>query len=283
MTTINKIIRAGVLGGLLMGAVTLNASNPITNTDKTPNQTEVVSKEGAAALRAISLQGVQQATVPSVHNTQIDNLFIKFASTPEEKKEISAVINSMYTDGGTFLASALLQHELDRQQLLLLLEEKGDMLTKNELNPELGESIKKFGSDFYKSVRPNSKTINNWLNNKYTPDMMEYLGFDHKPNAEEVIKRLDYIAEHQVNFSSDNFLQYVLNSDSYINRNNLKGKTDAISLSKIIAHKMFSIDFIIFKKSLTNCNVFGPNSKFNQFSELKDYYEKWMKTVSTEK
>lgn len=281
MITINKIARAGILGGLLMGAVTLNASNPITTIDKAPNQTEVVSKEGAAALKAASLQVVQQNS--TIHNTRIDNMYRKFASNTEEKNTVNSIIKSTYAEKGSSLASAILQHELDRQQLFLLLEENGDLLIKNDLNPKLGEDIAKFGPDFYKSVRPNAKKISDWLDNKYTPALLGLLAFDYKPNAKEVIKRLDDIAENKANFNTDDILMYKVSSNSYKTRNKINDKTSETDLLELIAYKMNLIDKIIFKKTLTNNDVFGANSRLNKYTILADYYDNWMRTVSPNK
>ena len=108
MVAINKITKAGILGGLLMGAVTLNATNPITTLNKTPNQTEVVSKEGAAALRAASLQGVQQTAVPTLHNPKLDKALRKYIESADDKEYIDGIINNTYKDNGTYLGSALM-------------------------------------------------------------------------------------------------------------------------------------------------------------------------------
>ena len=282
MTTINKIARAGVIGTLLMSAVALKASNPITNVNKTPNQTEVVSKEGASALRAASLgvNEVQQGTVQTVRNKRIDNIFRKFAENANDLNEINRIINNVYKNYGTFLASAQIQHELDRQQLYILLKEKTGKLAK--INPSLGKEVKEIGPNFYKSVRANGKHVEKWLNEEYTPSVLALLDFDHKPTAEEVIKRLDDIAEGKANFTIDDIIDYHVFSDYFIEKN-INNKKDNLSMSDLIAYKMFVIDKIIFKKVLEINDFFGKDSQFRKYANLKGYYDDWMDSVSPEK
>ncbi len=281
MDSINKIAKASLLSTIIMSSALLYATKPITNVNATPkqNQTEVVSKSGAEALRAVSLQGVTQASVPTVHNQRIDNTFMKFPTTEAEKIEYKSVLDAMYTNLGTFLASAQIQHELDRQQLFLLLEEKGDLLVKNNLNPELGNRIKEYGSDFYKSVRPSAKIIDKWLDNDYTPKILGLLYFDHKPSAKEVLDRLDDIAKNKVNFSSDDMFKYSLACDGFTGANKINSKSNNFLLSELIAFKIFTIDSIIFKKTLKNSNVFGENSKYTRAVGLSSFYDRWINTV----
>lgn len=273
----NGLVKTSVISALLATTTAMYATNPVKK-DAQPNQTEVVSKTGAEALKAMNLQEVNQASVPTIHNSRIDNTFRKFAKNEQEKSAINSLISSMYPKKGTFLASALMQHELDRQQLFLLLEERGDLLKKNNLNPQLGNEISRYGSNFYKSVRPNAKAVDKWVDNDYTPKIMGLLHFDHKPTAEEVIERLDDIAAKKANFTSDD-LRYYQTASNLFYYNNVKKQKNNQTLSELIAHKIFTIDNIIFKKLLTNYNFFGENSKYNQYDRLSDFYGDWMDTV----
>ncbi len=223
-------------------------------------------------------QDVKQTTVPTIHNTRIDNTFRKFARTGQEIQQVNTFINSLYQNKGTFLASALIQHELDRQQIYLLLNENTDLLIR--VNPNLGKEVKEIGTDFYKSVRPNAKHVSEWLDKNYTPKLMGLLYFDHKPTAEEVIDRLDDIAENKANFSSDDILKYTIASNSFKRLNKINDKSDDISLSNLIAFKMFMIDKIIFKQTLENNDFFGKDSQFRKYANLEGYYNDWMNCVS---
>ena len=192
MTTINKIAKIGLLGGLLMGAVSLKATNPITKTNNTQNQTEIVSKEGAAALRAASVQGIQQKSV--LRNQRLDNTFRKFGSNAEELRQINVIMNDVYKKHGTFMASAMIQHELDRQQLYLLLKQVTKKLAK--INPDLAKEVTEIGDGFYNGIRNNDvDRVEKWLNEEYTPSVLGVLYTDHKPTGEEMIKIIDEVGE----------------------------------------------------------------------------------------
>ncbi len=277
MVAINKIAKAGILGGLLMGAVALKATNPITNVSKTPNQTEVVSKEGAAALKAASLQGVQQSPVTSVHNMKLETMYKKFAANSNEVQMVNNIVNDFYKQYGTFLASARIQHELDRQQLFVLLQ--ADNTTLARVNPQLAKEVKETGPQFYKSVIPNADKVTKWLEKEYSPALVQLLNFDHKPTAKEVLKQIDLIAEKKAGFSVDDLIDYHVEVDDY-KRKYTKDRTDNMSMSDLIAYKIFVLDKILIKKSLTNCNFFGKDSHFDNYSGLSVYYDDWMNTVS---
>lgn len=275
MTTINKITKAGIIGGLLMGAVTLKATNPITNVNKTPNQTEVVSKEGAEAIKAARFQGVQQASV--MHNQRLDNTFRKFGKNAEETKQINTIINDVYNNYGTFLASVQIQHELDRQQLYLLL--KQDTKTLSKINPTLAKEVNEIGPGFYNGVKNNNAArVEKWLNEEYTPSVLGLLSFNHKPTGEEMIKKLDEIAEKKAGFSVNDLIDYHVDCD-YFRDKVLKRKTDNLSMSELAAYKMFAIDKIIIKKTLTNNYFFSDNSYWSKYTGLGTYYKPWMDSV----
>ena len=52
-----------------------------------------------------------------------------------------------------------------------------------------------------------------------------------------------------------------------------------MSLSELIAFKIFTIDKMIFKKTIRNNNFFGKDSKFNKYFSLENYYDLWIDTV----
>ena len=277
---INNIATKGLISALLVGSIgakTVAMTKNEVNSDTRQN-TELVSKEGAAAIKSANMPSIMQTSVPIFGNTKLNAIFLKFAEDEKEKAQFKNLLNQMYKNQGTFLASAQIQHELDRQQLFLLLNCKGNQLISRGLNPSLGNRIQEFGEDFYKSVRPNEKKVRQWLNKDYSPAMMALLSFDHAPNAKEVVARIDKIAEERANFTSDDVSFYYAASEDF-KRKKLNNRTDDRSMSDLIAFKMFTIDKIIFKKTLKNNGVFGPDSKFNKFVSLSSFYNDWMGTV----
>lgn len=272
ISSINGLIKTSVVATLLAGSSALYASNPIKDINNKPNNTEILSREGADALKAMRVNEINQTAVPTVHNKRIDDTFRKFAKDDEEKKLINSLIDGMYPTKGTFLTSALLQHELDRQQYFLLLEEKGNLLIKNNINPELGKEVSIYGSDFYKSVRPHAKEIDKWIDDEYTPRILGNLSFDHKPTAKEVIDRLDDIVENRSNFKTNEVTSYNFASDVFIKKQ-LNNRTDDLALSELIAFKMYMIDKTIFEKTSKNNDFFKNNGR------LTDFYNEWIETV----
>lgn len=88
VSSINGVAKKAALGAMLASSVAMFASNPIrTERTENPPQTEVVSKDGAEALKVMTFPGQQQTpAVPTVHNKALDEKFLKFCNTPEEKK-----------------------------------------------------------------------------------------------------------------------------------------------------------------------------------------------------
>ena len=278
MTTINKVAKAGIIGGLLMGAVALKATNPITNVNKTPNQTEVVSKEGAAALRAASLQGVQQASIPTVHNNKLDNMLKKFIETKEDEASIKDLIDNIYNEQGTFLGSVLVQCEIDRQALYNFMTGNTKLFKNNGINPELAKKIEGFGEKFYKTIIPEQNVVLDWVFQKYTYALTSNFQFNKKPNAKEVIDRLDDIATKKMNFNFDERSEYFIYSNSYKDKV-LKNRTDNQAMADLAAYKMFLIDKLKYERELKSAGVlYGVGS----FSKLVNYYREWMESVNPE-
>lgn len=278
MTTINKIAKVGIIGTLLMGAAAVKASNPITNINNTPNQnqTEVVSKAGAEALRAANLQSVQQTTVPTTHNTQLDERLKKFIVTDADRKGVNDLINNVYNVQGAFLGSALMQHEIDRRALYHFMTGNTKIYKTSNINPELAKKIEGFGPDFYATIKPKHEKVLDWMFKDYTSALMSNFQFSHKPTAEEVIDRLDDIATKKTGFNLDERIEYFTYSNGYKSKV-LLNKTDNQSMAKLAAYKMFLIDKLIFEKELDGVSVlYGEGS----FPKLVNYYREWMESVN---
>lgn len=278
MTTINKIAKAGIIGTLLMGAAAVKASNPITNVNITPNQnqTEVVSKAGAEALRAANFQSVQQTTVPTTHNTQLDERLKKFIVTDADRKGVNDLINNVYNVQGAFLGSALMQHEIDRRALYHFMTGNTKIYKTSNINPELAKKIEGFGPDFYATIKPKHEKVLDWMFKDYTTALMSNFQFSYKPTAEEVIDRLDDIATKKTGFNLDERIEYFTYSNGYKSKV-LLNKTDNQSMAKLAAYKMFLIDKLIFEKELKGVGVlYGEKS----FPRLVNYYREWMESVN---
>ena len=232
---------------------------------------------GPGSPESAPIQVTQSSTVPTVHNQRLDDLYRRFASNNEELNQVNSLVNEFYKNYGTFLASAVIQHELDRQQLYTLFDE--DSKTLSRINPELAEEVKGIGPDFYKAVKPNKDRVIQWLEEEYTPKMLQFLSFDHIPTANDVLNKLDDIAEKKVNFTKDDLLTYYVCLDSFKYKY-MNNRSDNINLSELIAFKMFVIDKIIFEKSLRNSNFFRKEYYFDKYTGIEGWYGDWMDSVS---
>ena len=243
---VQLIAKVSILCGLLMGAVTLNA------------QTEAV---------------------PTVHNQKLDKALRKYIESSADREYIDGIINNTYKDNGTYLASALMQHEINLQHLCSFMMGNTDILIKNNINPELGRTIKGFGAAFYKTVTPREKMVIEWLMNGYSPSVVKNLQFDHKPTAAEVCIRLDNIAKTRADFTHDDLIEYYALNDEFIYKK-LKKRNDTQAMSDLIAYKIFLIDKMMFQKELSGIGVFRDAGRFqNGDKTIRDYYILWFNSI----
>ena len=101
---------------------------------------------GPGSPESAPIQVTQSSTVPTVHNQRLDDLYRRYASNNEELNQVNSLLNGFYKSHGTFLSSAIIQHEIDRQQIYTLFDE--DTKTLSRINPKLAERVKEFGPDF---------------------------------------------------------------------------------------------------------------------------------------
>lgn len=275
ISAVNSTVRKFVFGAAIAGtAMLLGASSPIKNTraESEPQRTELMSRETANALRVNSLQ--QTPTVPTVHNPKLDATFKKFAESTEELNSFNNLLSNIYTGNGTYLGSALLQKEIDIQMLYALITKNTNVVIKNNINPQLGRKIEGFGDPFYATITPNAEIIDKW-SDRYTQIINNNLQFDHKPTAEEVSDRLDYIAENKMKFTKEEIIQYKVYCNDFLH-NHIKDKRGIQPASDLLAYKMFMIDKIAFAKELYGEGVFG----YGAFDEIRSYYNEWMESVA---
>ena len=222
---------------------------PISSEDGVPSMTE-------------SQQGVKNAAVPTVHNQRLDNLYRKFASNSEEMKLVNSYLNEVYENCGSFLASARIQHEIDKQLFYALLDENTDALSR--VNPKLGEKVIKSGPDFYKAIRPHANKLTKWLEGEQSAKILRRLSFDHKPSAEEVFNKLDTVAHRTGLWRMDE--QVYESNVGRARKNWINNRSDYKTWSELIAYAMYTIDAQFFNE------VFDENKiiDFDIYESEKD-------------
>lgn len=226
-----------------------------------------------------SVQAYAQTSVPTVHNLKLDKALRKYIESNDDKEYIEGIINNVYKDNGTYMGSALMQHEIDLQHLCSFMSGNTDILIKNDINPELGKTIKGFGSAFYKTVTPREEKVIKWLMEGYSPSVINNLKFDHIPTAAEVCKRLDNIANTKAGFTRDEILEYTVFNNEFINRK-LNRRNDTQAMSDLIAYKIYLIDKIMFEKEVKGVGILSAVGRYeNSKHTIFYYYDKWIKSV----
>lgn len=206
ISSIHGVAKKAALGAMLFNSVAMFATNPnkTTRTDNPP-QTEVVSEDGAAALKATILPQQQNSAVPTVHNKQLDEKFLKFYDTEQEKKDVSEQLQSHYNKYGSYLGSAIIQQYIDLNMFLEFLDGNIEILKKFGPITVNGET---FGKNYYEeAVKLNTprrkeeiqnlkNNVYDWISKDYFKIYSNAFEFDHVPDYKEVLKRMDDFVEN---------------------------------------------------------------------------------------
>lgn len=208
ISAINGIAKKGVFASMLASAVALGASTPIKNTrqDKLPQQTELMSKQAAEALKVNSLT---QDTIPTMHNKKLDDMLLRFYDKDEDKIKVKEFIQQLYDDWGTYGASALIQTQIDVNMFVEFLNGNAEILKKFPY----GENRYKDATE-YDDIKVPQKVkarILEWLEPNYSKVYAPvFSNFDHKPGADELNTALDnYVKKMNINYLEVNILMNI--------------------------------------------------------------------------
>lgn len=274
ISSINGWVKAGALSALLAGSTAMYASNPTKEVNNTLNQTEVVSKAGADALKAANMQIIQQETIPTVHNPNLDATLQKFIESKEDKAYIDNIINNVYKNNGTFLGSVLMQQEIDFQQLCSFLLGNTDIQIKNNINPDLGNEIQSMGTDFFKSIESDKDNLISFFSDNYLPSIVKLLSNTKAKDGNSVNEHMDKIADNLSYFNDKDKLAYKKACNNFIKEKN-KDNFNNIDKANLSAYKMFVIDKMFYSKLLSAYGIFSDSNTNN----MEEYFSRWMDSV----
>lgn len=263
ISTINGAAKKAALGAMLAGSVAMFATNPIKTAkmDNPPQQTEVVSKDGADALRAITLpQQKQNPEVPTVHNKALDEKLKNFYSK-DQKESVNNFLNTVYETNGSYLGSALVQQYIDLNMFLAFLDGNIDILKKFD-----EEAYNKIDKDAMQKVVEKSEPIKQWLNENYFKVYNQPFGqFDHPPDYEELNSALyNYIELDPYKLFENGSLLYKY--DAKMATEHLK-KSNMVNVqinSNLMATNIHSANEILFRNLLKTsglCKESNSNDK----------------------
>ena len=281
ISQLESVAKKSLMGALLIGSAGLASAKTLNNQTNPiqPNQMEVVSKEAAQAMKANAISPQTTQTVPSTHNTKLDNTLRKFIESEEDRKYIEDKIKTTYEKYGLFLGSALIQHEIDMQQLYALLTANTKVQIKNNINPEFAKEIEKIGPEFFKSITEHKDAAESWAFDKYSPLMRGLLiDFDHKPTANEVDSKLSEIINKYSGLDREEVIDYVVYTDNF-NYHRLREEKDNQSLADLTAYKMHVLDLLIMEKQLYGTGIYR-GAYHDGKKHLSVYVEKWLDSVA---
>ena len=260
ISAINGVAKKAALGAMLASSVAMFASNPI-KTAKTDNppQTEVVSKDGAEALKVMTFPQQQNPAVPTVHNKALDEKFLKLARDDEEKKDIENFLLNVYKNCGSYLASAKIQQELDLNMFYEFLDGNIEILKVFD-----EEAYNKIDKDAMKKVVEKSEPIKKWLDENYFNVYNQPFGqFDHTPDYEELNSALyNYIELDPYKLFENGSLLYKY--DALMAKEHLKeSHMDNVQInSNLMATNIHSANETLFRNLLKTSGLSkGSNDK----------------------
>lgn len=249
------MLTLGVLG---VGACAGGSANKITE----QAQTEIVSAEGAEALKAMN---VETPLVSREENKKIAEKFYILAGKDVEAQKLAN--KALMDSWGTFAGTVQMQRVYDCQILTKLLEESLADNLLDDLQKRWGMNLHSFPSEtankFYK--------FDDWINEQYVPSLTEkenaaYGNIDN-PHAQivsktidEHIANMDFISEKE---KKDYFGSVAKFRSSQTDKNSVQGYSD------YIAFKTFTLDRILFKYALRTIGLTKEKGFDKAFAEFE--------------
>ena len=292
LSAINSAAKKAALGAMLASSVAMFASNPIkTARTEKPQQTEVVSKDGAEALKALTFpQEKQTPAVPTVHNQKLDEKFLKLADNDEEKKFMEDFLSNIYNSNGSYLASATIQQNIDLNMFLAFLDGNIEILKRFE--GEYRDNLSEFnGLSYYKAAngyfdnetRTKIADLNNkirtWISENYFNIYAEPFTFDHPPYYDELQDRIDKFDEHNdlefapgIKIFEDTDSKIIYNGNSIMRSRISKTYSDPIQRATCFFSTKISIKDAELFNNLTKLYYDVPSNK-NLFKLLRVYMQ----------
>ncbi len=241
-------IRKAVAGAMMMTAV-LGGSSVVNakmiNNDRTINQTEVVSAEGAKALASQSVQ-IQDIYGGYFDSKRLDALYLSiFAKTPSERATMKSEIKDIRSQYGNYLTAMFLEVSMyDKLLNENVLKSDSEFDKYYNLAKQNNYSrLSAYDKDSYKKAAQELSQNIDQLNEYFLITISE-LYQNGKTSYEDCSKKLDEIMQIQANALPEEDKTYILNKYneriqkfekhfSGSNSNNVK--------EEIIAYKTFLI------------------------------------------
>lgn len=267
ISAINGVTKKAALGAMLASSVAMFASNPVkTARTENPPQTEVVSKDGADALKAMTFPQQQNPAVPTVHNKELDEKFLKLARDDEETKDIENFLLNVYNNCGSYLASAKIQQELDLNMFYEFLDGNIEILKVFD-----EEAYNKIDREAMKKVVEKGGPIKKWLDENYLAVYNQPFGqFDHPPDYNEVNDALDDYIEKDPYQLFNNYVAYDFNRINYDIELKKSNMDNVQKNSNLIAAKTHTANDLLFRNLIRTTGLDMNNDVIKNYNEFMD-------------
>ncbi len=149
MPILRKVAASAMMMTTVLGGASVVNAKP-SNNNKTINQTEVVSSEGAKALASQIIQG---PTITKERFTILDNRMMQLYTSESEKAQLKEIIDETYNKQGTFLTTVWGQHSLFNEYF-------NERVLKD--NTKIQKYYNKYVSNLKADAQACRETGNNW-------------------------------------------------------------------------------------------------------------------------
>lgn len=225
---------------LTTAVITSSATNSnLKNNFITPEQTEIISKAGAEALK----NNAYTLEVSSFkHNKDLDKLYLKNCDIEKSTKYKKSILKSLYNVYGTYGATIEIQREIDNASL----KEAFDLyLNHYKLDNKTKIKAIEIIADFEK-----------WQNDVYYTELLKAEVEMYKkipyPNVEQAIKIIDEHINNSEFFTKEDIKSYHGNSKKYQARQEKKDSEKA--KADLLAYKVHLLNTLAFNKILIKFN-----------------------------
>lgn len=213
---------------------------------------------------------------PTVHNSSLDTRFKTFFGGENAPAQVDSNLAETYNMYGTYMATVILQHQVDYNMFLAFLN--GDSWILRQF-PDNKANHKAAVSGDNAFMRSKKAPIVTWLDSNYNNFYTPVFGtFDHKPMAEELMAALDsYVQRNEFNsFRGDFTTEYQGPAETFAQKLAKCKLGDEEKASSLVAYRVYLADMMLFHQLISSLGV-NINSKANE--KLAQTFRGYMLTV----
>ena len=213
---------------------------------------------------------------PTVRNGRLDATFKTFFGGDEASEEVDNNLVGTYETYGTYMAAAIIQHQIDYNIFLAFLNGDTWML-KQFPNNSANHKAALQGDN--KTMQTHREKLQGMLdltyNNLYNP---VYIRFDHNPLAYELAQALDaFVRDNEPGcFGDDYETEYQAPTVAFVKKLSQTGWNEITTGIYMVAHRVYLADMMMFRQLLATS---GIDLYSNDNEILEQTFRAYMSTV----